>query len=97
MALTHRAPGQKAAADAALARLVALANGTNRDPTVAVSIAEAYAFRGEEGEALRWVTRAMEQQVGRNWTREEVMQSPFLRTLHADARWHTLLARADTR
>lgn len=97
MALAHRAPGQKAAADAALARLVALANGTNRDPTVAVSIAEAYAFRGEEDEALTWVTRAMEQQVGRNWTREEVMQSPFLRTLHADARWHTLLARVDTR
>lgn len=97
MALAHRAPGQKAAADAALARLVALASGTNRDPTVGVSIAEAYAFRGEEDEALKWVTRAMEQQVGRNWTREEVMQSPFLRTLHADARWHTLLARVDTR
>ena len=97
MALAHRAPGQKTEADAALARLVALANGADSDPTIDVSIAEAYAFRGEEDEALKWVTRAMQRQAGRNWTREDIMQSPFLRTLHADARWHTLLARVDTR
>jgi TolB-like protein/DNA-binding winged helix-turn-helix (wHTH) protein len=97
IALAHRAPGHRTEADAALARLVALASSADRDPAIDVSIAEAYAFRGEEDEALKWVTRAMQRQVGRNWTREEVMQSPFLRTLHADARWHTLLARVDLR
>jgi TolB-like protein/DNA-binding winged helix-turn-helix (wHTH) protein len=97
VALTCRAPGQQTAADAALARLVARASGPDRDPAVDVAIAEAYAFRGEEDEALKWVTRAMHRQLGRNWTREDVMQSPFLRALHADARWQTLLARAATR
>ena len=97
MALAHRAPGQKSEADAALARLVAQASSADHDPAIDVSIAEAYAFRGEEDEALKWVTRAMQRQDGRNWTREDVMQSPFLRALHADARWHTLLARVDTR
>jgi tetratricopeptide (TPR) repeat protein len=97
IALAHRAPGQRTAADAALARLVARANGPDRDRAVEVSIAEAYAFRGQEEEAMKWLTRAMEQQDGRNWTRDEVMESPFLRALHADARWRVLLARADTR
>jgi hypothetical protein len=31
----------------------------------------------------------------REWTREEMVTSPFLRVLHADARWSTLLATAD--
>ena len=96
IALAHRAPGQQAAADAALARLVAQAAGPARDPAVAISIAEVYAFRGDDDEALKWVTRALQQRSGRDWTREEMIQSPFLMSLHADARWHTLLARADT-
>lgn len=95
IALAYRAPGQQAAADAALARLVAKARGSERDPTVDVAVAEVYAFRGDEDEALKWVTRALQQRTGRNWIREDVMQSPFLRALHADARWQTLLARAD--
>ncbi|HET9444819.1 MAG TPA: hypothetical protein VFO35_01070, partial [Steroidobacteraceae bacterium] len=97
IALTYRAPGKQAAADQALARLVAHASGPDRDRALEVSIAEAYAFRGEEEEALKWLTRALDPQLGRNWTREDVMQSPFLRTLHADQRWRTLLARADAR
>jgi TolB-like protein/DNA-binding winged helix-turn-helix (wHTH) protein len=95
IALIHRAPGQKAAADAALARLLAHANGANRDPAIDVAIAEVYAFRGDEDEAMKWVTRALQQQTGRNWTQEDVMQSPFLRALHADARWRVLLAHAN--
>ena len=86
----------QAAADAALARLVAQAAGSARDPAVAISIAEVYAFRGDDDEALKWLTRALQQRSGRNWTREEVIQSPFLKSLHADARWHTLLVSADT-
>ena len=31
----------------------------------------------------------------REWTREEMILSPFLRVLHADARWSTLIATAD--
>jgi hypothetical protein len=33
-------------------------------------------------------------QMGDRSTREEMMLSPFLRPLHVDARWHTLLASA---
>ena len=95
IALTHRAPGQQAAADAALARLVAVASGPDREPAVDISIAEVYAFRGDEDQALKWLTRALQQSSGRNWTREEMTQSPFLKSLHGDARWPTLLASAE--
>jgi TolB-like protein/DNA-binding winged helix-turn-helix (wHTH) protein/tetratricopeptide (TPR) repeat protein len=96
IALAHRAPGQQSAADAALARLVALANGPDHDPGIDVAIAEAYASRGDEEEALQWLTRALQPEKGRNWTREDVLLSPFLRALHADSRWQTLVARVDT-
>lgn len=95
-ALGFRAPGQKAAADAALARMVAQASDANRDSALHVALAEVYAFRGDEEQALKWLDRAL-QQTGRRWTREEMMQSPFLRALQADARWRTLLASADER
>jgi TolB-like protein/DNA-binding winged helix-turn-helix (wHTH) protein len=92
-ALGFRAPGRQAAADDALSRLLALASGTDRDPALQVAVAEVYAFRGEGEEALKWVERAL--QTGGRWTREAMMQSPFLRALHADARWRTLLASAE--
>ena len=76
-------------------RLIAQAAGSEHDPAVDISIAEVYAFRGDDDEALKWVTRALQKRSGRNWTREEMIQSPFLNSLHADARWHTLLASAE--
>jgi TolB-like protein/DNA-binding winged helix-turn-helix (wHTH) protein/Flp pilus assembly protein TadD len=93
IALGFRAPGQQAAADDALSRLLALASGADRDPSLHVAIAEVYAFRGDDEAALQWVERAL--QKGGRWAREEMIQSPFLRLLHTDARWHTLLASAD--
>ena len=93
IALGFRAPGQQAAAEDALSRLLALASGPDRDPSLHVAIAEVYAFRGDDEAALQWVERAL--QKGGWWTREEMIQSPFLRLLHTDARWHTLLASVD--
>ena len=52
--------GTTTAADAALARLVARASGHQSRSDRRCAIAEAYAFRGEEDEALKWVTRAMQ-------------------------------------
>jgi TolB-like protein/tetratricopeptide (TPR) repeat protein len=95
IALGFRAPGRQAAADDALSRLLALASGPDRDPALQVAIAEVYAFRGEGEQALKWLERAL--QTGGGWAREAMMQSPFLRALHADARWRTLLASAETR
>jgi TolB-like protein len=93
IALAFRAPGQQAAADAALSRLLALAGGPARNSTLELSIAEVYAFRGDEEQALQWAARAL--QTGGRSARDEMMESPFLRTLHAHARWQTLLASAD--
>jgi tetratricopeptide (TPR) repeat protein len=95
VALAFRAPGQQAGADAALARLVALASGPDRDPAIDLSIAEVHAYRGDEEQALQWAQRALEE-AGSRWAREEMMLSPFLRPLQADVRWHTLLASAST-
>jgi TolB-like protein/DNA-binding winged helix-turn-helix (wHTH) protein len=94
IALGFAAPGRQAAADEALSRLLALARSPDSEPSLLVAIAEVHAFRGDSGQALQWVERAV--RTGDRWTREEMFQSPFLRSLHADARWHTLLARVDT-
>jgi TolB-like protein/DNA-binding winged helix-turn-helix (wHTH) protein len=94
IALCFRAPGQQAAADAALSRLLALAGGADRSPTLDLAIAEVYAFRGDDEQALQWAERAL--QTGGREARDEMMESPFLRSLHAHARWHTLLASADS-
>jgi TolB-like protein/DNA-binding winged helix-turn-helix (wHTH) protein/Flp pilus assembly protein TadD len=93
IALSFRAPGRQAAADAALSRLLAHASAPDTDPALYVMVAEVYAFRGDAEEAWKWAQRAV--QAGDGWAREGIMQSPFLRPLHIDARWHTLLASAD--
>lgn len=98
VALTYRAPGQRAAADAALARLEARADVPVPDAQLAIAIAEVYAYRGDNAAALKWADRAMlptDSKDAREWTREEMVHSPFLRVLHADAHWSTLIARAD--
>jgi TolB-like protein/tetratricopeptide (TPR) repeat protein len=98
VALTYRAPGHRAAADAALARLEALADVPEPDAELAIAIAEVYAFRGDNAAALKWADRALlptDPKKARLWTLEEMVLSPFLRVLHADARWSTLIARAD--
>jgi thioredoxin-like negative regulator of GroEL len=98
VALTSRAPGQRAAADAALARLEARADVPAPDPELAIAIAEVYAYRGDNAAALKWADRALlptDPKEDRLWTREEMVASPFLRVLHADAHWSTLLATAD--
>lgn len=98
IALTYRAPGQRAAADAALARLEAQADVPIPDADLAIAIAEVYAYRGDNAAALDWVHRALlpvDSTDPRWWVWEEMVTSPFLRVLHADARWSTLLATAD--
>lgn len=93
LALAYRAPGRRSAADAALSRLIESAKTPDADPLIALSVAEAYAFRGEHDEALEWIeaTRTPSK------LREEMVVSPFLSVLHADARWSSLLASTDVR
>jgi TolB-like protein/DNA-binding winged helix-turn-helix (wHTH) protein len=98
IALTYHAPGQRAAADAALARLEALAKAPQVDAELAISIAEVYAYRGDNTAALKWADKALlptDPEAARLWTREKLVASPFLKVLHADARWRTVIARAD--
>ena len=98
VALTYRAPERRAAADEALARLEALANAPVIDAELAIAIAEAHAFRGDTAAALKWADRALlstDPRKARLWTRKEMILSPFLRVLHSDARWSTLIASAD--
>lgn len=98
VALTYHAPGQRAAADAALARLEARADAPEVDAELAIWIAEVYAYRGDNTAALNWADKALlptDPEEARVWTRGQMVMSPFLRVLRADARWRTLMARAD--
>jgi len=104
IALAYRAPGQRDAADAALSRLIALPIAPDGDPQVELVIAEVHAIRGEHDAALERIARALalvqagpERARQQHWVREEVVLSPFLRILQADARWGSLLARTDPR
>lgn len=85
--------GERADADAALARLL-----QSPEPAAAVSLVQVYAFRGEAGEAFRWIGRATDHLVSygdRWWSRHaffEFRASPFLRPLQGDPRWRSWLA-----
>ena len=102
-ALAYHATGQAAAADAALARLVARSATPDSSAALNLSIGEVYAFRGDSDQAFKWLGLA-NRQVPRGravvavWqTKHELQLSPFLRPLHADPRWQNLLASADRR
>jgi TolB-like protein/DNA-binding winged helix-turn-helix (wHTH) protein/Tfp pilus assembly protein PilF len=99
-ALAYQAMGDAAAADAALARLTALAETSQPDLTVVISIAEVYAFRGDSDTTFAWLARADRQakeahDASALWTVQmELQLSPFFRRLSADPRWRSLLASA---
>jgi TolB-like protein/DNA-binding winged helix-turn-helix (wHTH) protein len=83
LALVYHALGRKPEADAALAELVAAAS----DPFL---IAEIYAYRGDIDAAFKWLDTDDRNPAGRgplgtpHWVKRK---SPFLKALHADARW----------
>jgi serine/threonine-protein kinase len=85
--------GKRAAADAALARLLQSPN-----PAAAVNLVQVYAFRGEADAAFRWIGRATDHllSLGEPWGSRhdffEFRASPFLRPLHGDPRWAAWLA-----
>jgi thioredoxin-like negative regulator of GroEL len=87
--LLHQAPGGRKEADAALERLAA----ARKDVRDEVRLAEAYAWRGRNDEALDALVRLqkrLEQQRKRRdlwYLADEVRLSPYLRDLQADPRW----------
>ena len=101
LALVYHATGHAAAADAALARLIARAEDPDPNATAELLIADVYAFRGNGDAAFEWIALA-EWQVRADrgadpwWSmRTDLLVSPFLKPLHADPRWHSLVASAE--
>ena len=96
VALLHAVPERRAEADAALLRLVA---ATETIPD-SVRLAETYAYRGMNDEAITTLEgRLVElrgdvetQEVTTWYLRYESRLSPFLKPLHADARWARFMA-----
>jgi TolB-like protein/DNA-binding winged helix-turn-helix (wHTH) protein/tetratricopeptide (TPR) repeat protein len=101
LALAHHALGQSADAEHALAQLVKQSEGPDANLRIDILIAEVHAFRGDEDATLKRLAHALEHTGSdarlAQWFREEMHLSPFLRKLHTDARWQSLLARADDR
>ncbi len=102
LALIYQATGRRGAADA-LTRLIALAEMPGSDAGVKFAVAEVYAFGQNNDEAFKWLDRADRQTrddravIPGWWMRQEAQLSPFLKPLHADPRWRSLLASASTR
>jgi len=99
LALVYQALGDAPAADATLARLLALATQPDSDILAKVAVAEVYAFRGNADEAFKWLASASQQvsedRGHRLQLTEEVNLSPFLDRLHVDPRWQSVLASVD--
>jgi TolB-like protein/Tfp pilus assembly protein PilF len=97
LALAYQASGQSAAADAALARLIAVGEQHGTDAEFKINIAEVYAYRGKRDEAFKWLARMSEQTRDEHaiepgwWSRQELPLSPFLKPLNRDPRWQSLL------
>jgi serine/threonine-protein kinase len=85
LALAHYVQGDRKAADAALADLVA-----NGQSGLAYQIAQAYAVRGETDKAFEWLQIAFDNRDGGTLS---LLIDPFLRDLHADPRYKTLLTK----
>lgn len=101
LALVYQALGDAPAADATLARLLALATQPGSDMLAKVAVAEVYTFRGNPDEAFKWLALASQQtredrghMQGLQMT-QEVNVSPFFNRLHVDPRWQSMLASVD--
>lgn len=103
LAVLHAAPGHRAAADAAFARLTNAASPPDHGSfqyviMESVRIAEAHAARGQPDAAFSTLARQHEALAGRPETaiyawylRYEAQLAPFLKPLHADPRWAEFL------
>ena len=79
LAIVHHGLGHSAESDAALAELI-----EKYSHDAACQIAEVHAARGEVDQAFEWLNRARVQQ---DAGIPDTIQSPSLRSLHADPRW----------
>lgn len=101
LALVHHALGNRAASDAAMVRLMAIARPPHSDSSVLLPIAEIYAYRGDADEAFRWLALVIrrtrvEGAVTPRWRlRVEMQASPLLIPLRGDERWPPLLGSVD--
>ncbi|HUH31078.1 MAG TPA: hypothetical protein VLZ55_06915, partial [Rhodanobacter sp.] len=82
-ALAQDARGDRAAADAELAGLIA-----HESTSMAYQIAEVYAFRGDTESAFAWLQRAYD---NRDNGMLGMLIDPLLRSLHADPRFNAML------
>ena len=85
LAVAHYVRGDRAAADAALADLIA-----NAREGFAYQIAEVYALRGEKDEAFKWLQIAFD---NRDAGMLGLLVDPLLRGLRDDARYKNLLVK----
>jgi serine/threonine-protein kinase len=85
LAVAHHIRGDRVAADAALADLIANARGG-----FAYQIAEVYALRGEKDKAFEWLQIALDD---RDAGMLGLLVDPLLRSLRDDARYKNLLAK----
>ena len=85
LALAHYVRGDRAAADAALADLIA--NGRDQ---LAYQVAEVYAVRGETDKAFEWLQISFDNHDTGTLT---LLIDPLLRGLHDDPRYKNLLAK----
>jgi serine/threonine-protein kinase len=85
LAVAHYVRGDRAAADAALADLIA-----NAQTGFAYQIAEVYALRGEKDKAFEWLQKAFDD---RDAGMLGLLADPLLRGLRDDARYKNLLAK----
>ena len=98
LALAYHGMGKARDADAALARLTAMAAAPGADSDLEISVAEVHAFRGNTNLALEWIEKALEptspaqSNAAVTWMRHEILRSPFLVSLHDHARWQPLFA-----
>jgi TolB-like protein/Tfp pilus assembly protein PilF len=86
LAVAYWAAKDVPAADAALARLIAVAS-----ESAAYQVAEGYAFRGESDKAFEWLDRAYR---NRDSGFGQLRADPLLKSLRGDPRWALLLKQA---
>jgi TolB-like protein/DNA-binding winged helix-turn-helix (wHTH) protein/tetratricopeptide (TPR) repeat protein len=95
LALTYHARGDSAEADAALARLIEVAERPDSNHEMAFAVAELYAMRAELDHAFQWLDvanrREKAAEFDTNWI-ANLRLSPLLESLRADPRWQALLA-----
>jgi TolB-like protein/DNA-binding winged helix-turn-helix (wHTH) protein/Flp pilus assembly protein TadD len=99
MALASYGKGDVQSGDRAVTQLLERARGGAFNSALRIMIAEVYAYKGDDAQALRWLEEVLAPHPSMHpnakaWRRYKILTSPFFNDLRDESRWRRLMGSA---